>query len=181
MKKSPLIFFASILFGILLLSACGTNEVEPNTEQQGEPEQEDISDDETAENRTTEDEEVAEEAEDEAESDNVADGMDIVAENDAFKVFEPAPDSVVNNEFIVRGEARVFEANVSYEFEDGHNILDEGFVTASQGAPEWGEFEITISFDEVANDTGLIVLYEESAKDGSRQNELIIPVKVKDK
>ncbi|MCG5102146.1 Gmad2 immunoglobulin-like domain-containing protein [Oceanobacillus alkalisoli] len=181
MKKVRLTFFTITLFGVLFLSACGGNEVGSDTEQQDEPEQEDVAEDEGTEEDTTENREAAEEdTEEEANSGNASDGMDIVAENDAFKVFEPAPDSVVANEFIVRGEARVFEANVSYEFEDGHNILAKGFVTASQGAPEWGEFEITISFDEVANDTGLIVLYEESAKDGSRQNELIIPVKVKD-
>lgn len=174
MKKFRIIFFAIILSGLISLSACGTNGNDPDTEQQDEPEQGDVSEKEATDDESAEDEKAVEEDTTEEM------GEEIVAENDAFKVFEPAPDSVVDNEITVRGEARVFEATVSYEFEDGHNILDEGTVTASQGAPDWGEFEIKISFDEVTNDTGMIVLFEESAKDGSRQNELIIPVKVED-
>ncbi|MFA5528665.1 MAG: Gmad2 immunoglobulin-like domain-containing protein [Peptostreptococcales bacterium] len=105
---------------------------------------------------------------------------EVVIENDAFRIYEPAPNTeVTDNKIVVRGQARVFEGTIQYEFEDGHNILDEGFTTASEGAPGWGDFEITIEFDEVANDTGTIILYEESAKDGSRLHELIIPVTVK--
>lgn len=101
----------------------------------------------------------------------------IVYENEAFRIYEPAPNSEVDNEFSVRGQARIFEASVNYEFEDGHFILDEGVVMASEGAPEWGEFEITIRFDELSNDHGTVILYEASAKDGSRLHELMIPVK----
>lgn len=110
---------------------------------------------------------------------DVDDEPEIVLENEAFRVYEPAPNREVENEFTVRGQARVFEANVQYEFEDGHFILDEGFVTASEGAPEWGDFEITIRFDELSSDHGTVILYEESAKDGSRLHKLMIPVKHK--
>lgn len=65
-----------------------------------------------------------------------------------------------------------------YEFEDGHFILDEGFTTATEGAPEWGEFEITIKLDDERNYSGRVILYEESAKDGSRMHELFIPVNI---
>ncbi|WP_078427423.1 Gmad2 immunoglobulin-like domain-containing protein [Alkalihalobacterium alkalinitrilicum] len=103
---------------------------------------------------------------------------EIVLENVAFKIYEPAPNTEVKDRFVVRGLARVYEATVLYEFEDGHFILDEGFTTATEGAPGWGEFEIIIEFDEVANQSGRVILFEESAKDGSRINELQIPVKV---
>lgn len=106
------------------------------------------------------------------------DTREIVIQNEAFRIYEPIPEAVVKDRIVVKGLARVYEGTVLYEFEDGHNILDEGFTTASQGAPQWGEFEIIIEFDEVANNSGSIVLYEESAEDGSRRNELIIPVKV---
>lgn len=105
----------------------------------------------------------------------------IVLQNMAFKIFEPAPNSEVQGKIVVRGLARVFEGTVLYEFEDGHNILDQGFTTASEGAPGWGEFEIVIELDEkTANGSGTVILYEESAKDGSRMHELQIPVTVKD-
>jgi len=104
----------------------------------------------------------------------------IVIENEAFRIFEPAPNTEVKDKIIVKGLARVWEATVQYEFEDGHFILAEGFVTASEGAPGWGEFAIEIGLDDAVSGSARVVLYEESAKDGSRLNELIIPVIVKE-
>jgi len=112
-------------------------------------------------------------------SDVKDDSKKIVIENEAFQIFQPAPGTNVKEKIVIKGLARVYEGTVLYEFEDGHNILDEGFTTATEGAPGWGEFEIIIKLDkEVANDSGSVILYEESAEDGSRKNELVIPVKV---
>lgn len=104
------------------------------------------------------------------------DPRDFVLQNVAFRIYEPAPGAKVKEQIVVRGLARVFEAAFQYEFEDGHNILDQGCVMASKGAPEWGEFEIVIKLDDVTGTAGTIVLYEASAKDGSRLHELQIPV-----
>lgn len=107
--------------------------------------------------------------------------QEIVLENAAFKIFEPTPGDEVQDRIVVRGLARVFEATVQYEFEDGHYVLDKGFTTASEGAPGWGEFEFTINLDEKTfNGLGKVVIYEESAKDGSRLHELHIPVVIKE-
>lgn len=182
MKKKLFIFMTMLLSSLIVLSACGTGDDNSDTEQ---PEQEENTS--AVDEEATEDESEAPEGDsteeeteepDGEETDSEGDGSQIVEENEAFRIFEPAPNTVVDNEFTVRGEARVFEGTVQYEFEDGHNILDEGFVTASAAAPEWGEFEITITFEDVAFDSGTLILYEESAEDGSRQNELLIPVKV---
>jgi hypothetical protein len=108
------------------------------------------------------------------------DSREIVLQNVAFRIYEPAPDTEVKDRIVVRGLARVYEATILYEFEDGHYILDEGFTTASNGAPEWGEFEIIIELDDAADYSGRVILFEESAKDGSRINELKIPVNVID-
>ncbi|TCT16086.1 sporulation and spore germination protein [Natranaerovirga pectinivora] len=101
---------------------------------------------------------------------------EIVLQNVAFRIFEPIPGSEVKDQIVVRGLARVFEATIQYEFEDGHFLFDKGFTTASEGAPGWGEFEIIIDLDEIDFNSGSIILYEESAKDGSRLHELVIPV-----
>lgn len=108
------------------------------------------------------------------------DNKEVVIENGAFKILSPAPNSVVKDQVVVKGMARVFEAVFQYELEDGHNILDSGVAMADHGAPVWGNFEITIDFDknEVANDTLLLILYVASPKDGARTNEIIIPLKV---
>lgn len=190
-----LIFLTTMLFGVVFLSACGNDNTNEDDENNFEPEEQteetETEDDSTSDNNdeandgTDNSNETEQDESNTAEEDNTTKenqsgdtDSEIVAENEAFRIFEPTPDAVVGNEFTVRGEARVYEAHIMYEFEDGHNVLDEGNVTASQGAPAWGEFKITISFDEVAHGVGTVILYEESAKDGSRVNELFIPVTI---
>jgi len=106
---------------------------------------------------------------------------DIVAENEAFRIFEPEPNVVVDKTLKVRGEARVFEAVLSYSLEDGHEILAEGHVQASKGAPEWGSFEIDITLKQMpTSPSGMLTIYEGSAKDGSPIHQLHIPLKFKE-
>jgi hypothetical protein len=107
-----------------------------------------------------------------------ADTSKPLVENNAFRLFEPAPNSTVNSSFTVKGQARVFEAAFSYSFEDGHNVLAEGHAMAKQGAPEWGDFEFVVQYNKATNPTGMLILYETSAKDGSRINQLVMPVKL---
>ena len=101
---------------------------------------------------------------------------EFVLQNVAFRIYGPVPNSEVKDQIVVRGLARVFEATIQYEFEDGHFLFDKGFVTASDGAPGWGEFEIVLDLDELPTGTARVILYEESAKDGSRLHEIHIPV-----
>lgn len=174
MKKLTFIPFLVVLLGSLLLSGCLNDDADDLPEEKEDQETE-IVDEDKVDSENEED--VTEETD--TKEEEVESEPNVVLENEVFRIFEPAPDSEVGNEFTVRGEARVFEAVVSYDFEDGHFILDEGTVMASEGAPSWGEFEITIQFDELSNDAGRVFLYEESQKDGSRQHELAIPVKHK--
>lgn len=105
--------------------------------------------------------------------------QEVVLQNEAFRIFEPTPNAEVKDKIVVRGLARVFEGTIQYEFEDGHFVFDKGFTTASEGAPGWGEFEIVIDLDKIPSGSARVILYEESAKDGSRLHELQIPVNVK--
>ncbi|RAP74123.1 Gmad2 immunoglobulin-like domain-containing protein [Paenibacillus montanisoli] len=92
----------------------------------------------------------------------------IVAGNEAFRIFEPAEGSVVGKAITVKGQARVFEAAFSYSLEDGHNVLAEGHATADKGAPEWGDFEFTVTLTEApTSTTGVLTIYDSGAKDGS--------------
>jgi hypothetical protein len=63
----------------------------------------------------------------------------VVMENDAFRIYEPAPNDEIGTTFTVKGQARVFEAVLSYSFEDGHKVLAEGNHNAAAGAPEWAD------------------------------------------
>lgn len=84
---------------------------------------------------------------------------------------------VKENTYEVKGKARVFEATFGYVVEDGHNELTKGFVQTSAGAPEYGDFQFTVQVTKAEpNSTLTLILFEESAKDGSRQWELPIPL-----
>lgn len=81
--------------------------------------------------------------------------------------------------YVVTGEARIFEATLQYEVEDGHNVLLAGFETASAGAPAWGTFTLNLTVPEAdlpENGTLTLILFEASAKDGSPVNQLYVPL-----
>lgn len=106
--------------------------------------------------------------------------VEFLYENEAFRVTHVAiPDD--GETATIKGYARVYEGTVSYAAEDGHAILTQGFTTASVAAPEWGEFEFSVNVEKenkhhVKN--YVIVLFEESVKDGTPQHELPIPISI---
>ena len=77
--------------------------------------------------------------------------------------------------FEVSGEAQVFEAAFGWVIEDGHQELKQGHEMTDAGAPAWGKFsfEVTAAKQE-PNFVLQLILFEASAKDGSRQHELPI-------
>lgn len=99
-----------------------------------------------------------------------------VAENAAFRVYEPQANTMVDGKFTVRGDARVFEGAFSWRLEDGHFVLKEGHAMADQGAPGWGSFRFDVEWERATNPVVMLILYEASAKDGSPQHELMIPL-----
>ncbi|MFY0545346.1 Gmad2 immunoglobulin-like domain-containing protein [Brevibacillus sp. H7] len=96
-------------------------------------------------------------------------------ENEIFQ--EVTVKKIKDGEYEVRGKARIFEAMVDYVVEDGHNELAKGSVMAEKGAPEWGNFQFTLQVKKAEpNSTLMLILFETSAKDGSRRMELPIPL-----
>lgn len=93
--------------------------------------------------------------------------------NQRFK--EVTVERVAENKFRVRGKGQIFEASFNWTIEDGHDELMKGFQTTDAGAPEWGYFDFTIAVQKKReNSTLTLVLFELSAKDGSRQHDLPI-------
>mgnify|MGYP002795133947 CR=1 FL=1 len=87
-------------------------------------------------------------------------------------------EKIASNKFRIQGEAQIFEANFNWVIEDGHYELKKGYEMTDAGAPEWGKFDFTIEAHKKRDNSTLnIVLFEISAKDGSRQYELQIPLK----
>lgn len=75
--------------------------------------------------------------------------------------------------FQIKGKGQIFEAAFSWVIEDGHNELKQGFEMTDAGAPEWGNFSFTVSAVKARPQSTLhLILFETSAKDGSRQYEL---------
>lgn len=66
----------------------------------------------------------------------------------------------------VTGEACVFEATVSWQLRRGGDVVDEGFVTASVGAPDRGTYEIDLG--TLAPGAYAVRVFERSAEDGQR-------------
>jgi len=98
-----------------------------------------------------------------------------VYSNQRFK--DVTVEKLDGDSFRVKGRAQVFEANLSWVVEDGHEELKKGFQMTSAGAPEWGEFVFTVDVQKKRpNSTLTLILFESSAKDGSRQFELPIPL-----
>lgn len=77
--------------------------------------------------------------------------------------------------FHIKGEAQIFEANFSWVIEDGHEELKKGYQMTDAGAPEWGKFTFNIRAQKKrTNSTLTIILFESSAEDGRRMDELPI-------
>lgn len=77
------------------------------------------------------------------------------------------------HEFLVEGKGQIFEANFNWVIEDGHEELKQGHNTTDAGAPAWGNFSFVVDAPKKrANSTLHLVLFEISAKDGSRQHQL---------
>ncbi|TDE05498.1 Gmad2 immunoglobulin-like domain-containing protein [Flavobacterium hiemivividum] len=101
--------------------------------------------------------------------------MVTASSNERFR--QVTVEKVGENKFRLQGQAQVWEANISWVIEDGHNELKSGFTTTDAGAPEWGNFDFTIDIEKKDNySTLILILFEESAEDGSRKHELPIPL-----
>jgi hypothetical protein len=73
-----------------------------------------------------------------------------------------------------RGTANTFEATFQYDLRAGGKVLKTHFVTATSGTGTRGTFAVDIPF--AASGQGMLVVYELSAKDGSRIHEVAIPL-----
>jgi hypothetical protein len=75
----------------------------------------------------------------------------------------------------VTGTANTFEATFNYELTDADgNVVDDDFVTATSGSGTRGTFDFTTA--DVDEEIGSLVVFELSAKDGSRIHVVEIPL-----
>ncbi|MCP3739312.1 Gmad2 immunoglobulin-like domain-containing protein [Rossellomorea sp. BNER] len=82
-------------------------------------------------------------------------------------------------DYIVTGEARVFEGVFLYRVSDNQSYLIEDHVQLTKGAPSWSPFKLNISLSDKElpeNETITLELYQNSPKDGSVIHQLLIPI-----
>lgn len=98
----------------------------------------------------------------------------------AILVESPLPFEEVTSPLRVTGTANTFEANFSYELTDTDGlIIVEDFVTATSGTGTRGTFAFTAPFTVKFDGVGSLIVFEPSAKDGSRTNLVEIPIRMK--
>lgn len=89
-------------------------------------------------------------------------------------VESPLPNATVQSPLRVRGTANTFEATFQYELVDSNgNVVDRNFVTATSGTGTRGTFDFTT---KAVDDVAALRVFENSAEDGSRINEVEIPL-----
>jgi germination protein M len=94
----------------------------------------------------------------------------------AIFVESPGVGATLSSPFTLSGTASVFEGSFQARLVDaGGGELTSATVQASRGAPERGRFRTAISFSTTAR-SGTLIVYSQSMEDGSRQNEVRIPV-----
>ncbi len=109
--------------------------------------------------------------------DGPQDRADFEDQSQQILVESPVFGDVVTSPLQLRGTANTFEANFEYEVlaPDGTKLAGT-FVTATCGTGCRGTFDEQVIFDAGAADAITLVVLERSAEDGSRINEVRIPL-----
>jgi hypothetical protein len=107
-------------------------------------------------------------------------------ERDDFEEFtppvlveSPLAYDVVTSPLNVRGTANTFEATFSFEIKDSEGeVIASDFATATSGSGMRGTFSFAQPFVVEGAEAGSLVVFELSAEDGSRMNEVEIPLEL---
>jgi germination protein M len=107
-------------------------------------------------------------------------------ERDDFEEFTPSvlvesplAYDVVSSPLNVRGTANTFEATFSFEIKDSEGeVIASDFATATSGSGMRGTFSFAQPFVVEGAEAGSLVVFELSAEDGSRMNEVEIPLEL---
>jgi len=94
-------------------------------------------------------------------------------------VESPYPGQLVTSPLTITGFSRTFEANVVYDIviPPSGEIVADGFTTAAQPDVDlFGPFEFTVDFETDVEGFGAVIVFEESAQDGSQINIYEVPV-----
>ena len=90
---------------------------------------------------------------------------------------ESAVNAKLTSPVTISGDASVFEAALAWRITDtAGRVLVEGFTTASLGAPGRGSYAVSAPYTVPAETVAFIEVFSRSAKDGSIDEIVRIPV-----
>lgn len=94
-----------------------------------------------------------------------------------IEVLSPRGGDNVKSGFVVKGNARTFESNVTIRLSDsdGNVLIETNTLANAPDAGQFGPFEKMINFQS-NSDTGTLEVFQYSAKDGSQIDKVTIPV-----
>ena len=97
----------------------------------------------------------------------------------AILVELPLPFQHVSSPLRIAGSANTFEATFQYELKDATGkVLAKHFVTATSGNGVRGTFDVTVPFRVTQAGAGTLSVYENSAANGKRINQVDIPLQL---
>jgi germination protein M len=95
----------------------------------------------------------------------------------AILLESPTPGQEVRSPIQLQGTSNVFEATMQIEIIDAAGeVVYRDFATATSGTGTRGTFDVSVDVDITTEGFGTIVMFESSARDGSRINIVEIPV-----
>ncbi len=96
-----------------------------------------------------------------------------------IRVTSPKPGDTVTSPFIVSGEARVFENQLTVRISNsaGTKLIDQPVTARAKDAGEFGPFKVNMHYQFKNTKDGFVEVFNHSAKDGSIENMVKIPVK----
>jgi len=100
-------------------------------------------------------------------------------EQSNIKVSTPVANQQLSSPFKVEGQAKVFEnqVNIRVKGKDGKILIQETAIVKSPEVGEWGDFSIEVNYDFNLTKEGFVEVYSTSARDGSAENLVSVPVK----
>jgi hypothetical protein len=102
------------------------------------------------------------------------------AQTPSVLVESPVGGEEVESGFEATGTANTFEATFNYELRSSSNrVIADNFVTATSGSGTRGTFRFTVPYEVDSPQQGRLVVFEISAADGSRTNEVSIPLQLR--
>ncbi len=87
----------------------------------------------------------------------------------------------MSSPFIVEGEARVFENKLTVRLSNslGTALIDQPVTARAKNLGEFGLFKVNMHYQFKNTKEGFVEVFNHSAKDGSIENLVQIPVKFK--